>query len=167
MAEPLIQSVSITLMDADPDHHANLPIRLAGSPHGVSLFAEGYGDKCTMPGYGTPVFVELHKGELRVLVWSDINMEDPTHIIPLGGAREDRRQPDDEQRPEAPPQGDQEMKTVVVTVEGGVVQHVECPEGVKVVVRDYDCEGCDSDLVSVDEDGNEYVGAVWGDDEAE
>ena len=53
------------------------------------------------------------------------------------------------------------QKVVVVTVEGGVVQHVECPDGVKVVVRDYDTEGCDTDLVSVDEDGNEYVEAVW------
>lgn len=55
-------------------------------------------------------------------------------------------------------------KVVIVTVEGGVVQHVECPEGVKVVIRDYDCEGCDADLVSEDEDGNEYVKSVWGGD---
>lgn len=48
-----------------------------------------------------------------------------------------------------------------VTVEGGVVQHVEAPEGVRVVVRDYDAEGCDADRLSVDEDGNEYVEAVW------
>ncbi len=56
-------------------------------------------------------------------------------------------------------------KLVIVTVEGGVVQHVECPDGVKVVVRDYDAEGSDADLLSVDEDGNEYVEAVWGGDE--
>ena len=36
-------------------------------------------------GHGTPVFIELYKGELRVIVWADINQEDPTHIIPLGG----------------------------------------------------------------------------------
>lgn len=53
------------------------------------------------------------------------------------------------------------QKVVVVTVEGGVVQHVECPKGVQVIVRDYDAEGCDSDLVSVDEDGNGYVQAIW------
>jgi hypothetical protein len=53
-------------------------------------------------------------------------------------------------------------KVVIVTVEGGVVQHVETPEGVKVVVRDYDTEGCDAARLSVDEDGNEYVEAVWG-----
>jgi hypothetical protein len=51
---------------------------------------------------------------------------------------------------------------VFVTVEGGVVQHVEAPEGVKVVVRDYDSEGSDADRLSVDEDGNEFVESVWG-----
>jgi hypothetical protein len=95
MAEPLIQSMSLTLIDADPDHDANLPIRLAGSPHGVSLFALGYGDRTSAEGHGSPVFLELHKGELRLLVWGDINAEEPTHIIPLGEAREHRRQPDD------------------------------------------------------------------------
>jgi hypothetical protein len=53
-------------------------------------------------------------------------------------------------------------KVVFVTVEGGVVQHVEAPEGVKVVVRDYDSEGSDADRLSVDEDGNEFVESVWG-----
>jgi hypothetical protein len=51
-------------------------------------------------------------------------------------------------------------KIVVVTVEGGVVLHVECPAGVKVIVRDYDAEGVDMDLLSVDDDGSEYVEAV-------
>lgn len=97
MAEPLIQSISLTLIDADPDHDANLPIRLAGSPHGVSLFALGYGDRTSAEGHGTPVFIELYKGELRVIVWADINKEDPTHIIPLGASREDRRQPDNDE----------------------------------------------------------------------
>jgi len=53
-------------------------------------------------------------------------------------------------------------KLVIVTIEGGVVQHVEAPAGVMVVVRDYDAEGSDADRLSVDEDGNEYVEAVWG-----
>ncbi len=94
MAEAL-DRCSTTLKDAHPDHDGKLPIRLAVSPNGVSLIAEGYGDSGSAEGHGTPVFIELYKGELRVLVWSDINKEDPTHIIPLGGAQEDRRQPDD------------------------------------------------------------------------
>ena len=32
-------------------------------------------------------------------------------------------------------------KVVHITVEGGVIQHVECPQGVKAIVRDYDADG--------------------------
>ena len=50
--------------------------------------------------------------------------------------------------------------TVTVTVEGGVVQHVEVPTGVRVVVKDYDVDGSESDLAE-DESGDEYVEHVW------
>ncbi len=88
---------STTLRDAHPDFDTTLPIRLAISPNGVSLYAEGYGDKGTLPGHGSISFIEVYKGELRVLLWADINKEDPTHIIHLGGAQEDRRQPDSDE----------------------------------------------------------------------
>ncbi len=52
-------------------------------------------------------------------------------------------------------------KVVIVTVEGGVVQHVEVPNGVRVIVRDYDTEGCDDDLVQQDENGDECFESVW------
>ena len=86
---------STALKDAHPDHGNTLPIRLTVSPNGVSLSAAGYGDFGSAEGHGTPVYVELYRGELRVLVWADINREDPTHVITLGGAREDRRQRDE------------------------------------------------------------------------
>jgi hypothetical protein len=35
------------------------------------------------------------------------------------------------------------MQTVEITVSGGVVQYVEFPRGVRVIVRDYDVEGTD------------------------
>jgi len=88
---------STTLRDAHPDHDGKLPIRFAVSPNGVSLYAEGHGDCGSAEGHGTPVFIELYKGELRVLVWADINREDPTHTISLAGARSDRRHPDGEE----------------------------------------------------------------------
>ena len=56
---------------------------------------------------------------------------------------------------------DQERKaTVTVTVEGGVVQHVEVPTGVRVVVKDYDIDGSESDLAE-DTNGDNYVESVW------
>jgi len=51
-------------------------------------------------------------------------------------------------------------KTVTITVEGGVVQHVDCPAGVRVVVKDYDVDGSETDL-ETDDNGNKYVESVW------
>lgn len=50
--------------------------------------------------------------------------------------------------------------TVHITVEGGVVQHVAVPSGVRVVVRDYDVDSDDADL-STDGNGDEYLESVW------
>jgi hypothetical protein len=61
----------------------------------VMIGAEGYGEKTAADGAGFPVVVEFHEGKFRVLVWSDIDEEDPTHIISLEGAREDARQSDE------------------------------------------------------------------------
>ena len=51
-------------------------------------------------------------------------------------------------------------KTVHVTVEGGVIQNVECPVGVQLVVRDYDVDGGEPDLTE-DETGDEYIESIW------
>lgn len=53
------------------------------------------------------------------------------------------------------------MKVVRITVEGGVVQHVEVPEGVQVIVRDYDVEGTDADELEQDENGDQFIESFW------
>lgn len=57
------------------------------------------------------------------------------------------------------------MKIVRITVEGGVVQQVEVPEGVSVIVRDYDVEGSPFDLLPQDENGHHYFEANWNHEE--
>ena len=52
------------------------------------------------------------------------------------------------------------MKTVRITVEGGVIQDIECPKGVRVVVKDYDTDGVE-DNVHYDEQGDAYIEGVW------
>jgi hypothetical protein len=53
------------------------------------------------------------------------------------------------------------MKEIVtVSIEGGVVQEIDCPSGVQVVVRDYDVDGSETDLAE-DETGDEYVETIW------
>lgn len=53
------------------------------------------------------------------------------------------------------------MKTVRITVEGGVIQYVDCPRGVRVVVRDYDVDGAEEENLQQDENGDDYVEGVW------
>lgn len=52
----------------------------------------GIGDCCSEDGHGAAVLVERWDGEWRVVVWADINQEDPTHIVSLSGAAETKRE---------------------------------------------------------------------------
>ena len=49
--------------------------------------AEGYGEKCALAGHGRPVGMEIWQGRLRLIVYDNINSEDPL-IIDLENARE-------------------------------------------------------------------------------
>ena len=51
---------------------------------------EGYGEKCAMDDEGWPVGIEIWQGRLRLIVFDDINREDP-QIIDLEKARETAR----------------------------------------------------------------------------
>ena len=42
-----------------------------------------------------------------------------------------------------------------------MIQSVACPEGVKVVVRDYDTDGIEAESLKQDEDGDDYLESVW------
>jgi len=61
---------------------------------------ERYGDYCSVEGEGTPILLELFDNELRLVIWADINQEEPTHIISLEGARELRRITEDDENEE-------------------------------------------------------------------
>jgi hypothetical protein len=52
---------------------------------------EGYGDCGSQDGYGFPIKIEYYDGSVRVLVWEDINIEDPTVRSNLDNARESNR----------------------------------------------------------------------------
>jgi hypothetical protein len=51
-------------------------------------------------------------------------------------------------------------KTVTVSIEAGVVQEVDCPSGVQLVVRDYDVDGTEPNLAE-DDTGDEFVETIW------
>ena len=51
---------------------------------------EGYGDKTSADGEGFPISLEIWRGRLRLIVFADINIEDP-QIIDLENAKEAAR----------------------------------------------------------------------------
>jgi hypothetical protein len=53
------------------------------------------------------------------------------------------------------------MLIVKITVEGGVIQHVAVPEGVSVIVRDYDVDDLPPEVLQRDEQGSEFIETVW------
>jgi len=67
--------------------------RLEVSGFGILVFLNGYSD-CNTRG-GGPVLVENREGIPYVVVWADVNEEEPTHVISLEGARESNRRNDD------------------------------------------------------------------------
>lgn len=54
----------------------------------IKISFDGYGQSGVISGHSAPVVIEVYDGHLRVIVWADINKEDPTHTIDLEGARE-------------------------------------------------------------------------------
>ena len=53
------------------------------------------------------------------------------------------------------------MKTVKITMEGGVIQDIACPEGVRVIVRDYDTDGISADELTKDDNGDNCIETIW------
>jgi hypothetical protein len=53
----------------------------------LDLFFEHYGVAGIEPPHGAPVFFELYNGELRALLWEDLEYQDP-RVISLAAAHE-------------------------------------------------------------------------------
>ena len=51
---------------------------------------KGYGEKCAVEGKGFPIGLEIWQGRLRLIVFNDINSEEP-QIINLDNAKETAR----------------------------------------------------------------------------
>jgi hypothetical protein len=67
------------------------PVTIVATPLGISIYAQGYGDNWSVEGRGIPIWIDYRDGDLRVYIHGNINSENPTHVISLANAREDRR----------------------------------------------------------------------------
>jgi hypothetical protein len=57
-------------------------------------------------------------------------------------------------------------KQIILKVDGGIVDPISIPEGIEVVVRDYDMiNTIDNELVQKDEDGREFVEIIFEENE--
>lgn len=61
----------------------------------IMIEAEGYGN-CYSEGPAgdgsqTILLLEYYEGKLQALAWTDVNEQDPTHIINFEDAKEDKR----------------------------------------------------------------------------
>lgn len=81
--------LKVTVRDADDD--ALVPYReieVQIEEGGIAIRPLGYGDKTSLDGQGSPVFIEFRKGIPFVIIWDDINNEEPNHVISLKSAAE-------------------------------------------------------------------------------
>lgn len=88
-----MQKLQVTLGDNDPESDVKIPVALSVDQNFIQFEAEGFnacGSADEIPigdGNKSVVAIEIWQGQLRVLVWADINQEDPTHTIELDDAR--------------------------------------------------------------------------------
>lgn len=68
--------------------------RIEVNEQGIFINLEGYGEKVSPQEQSFPIMVELHDGQPRVIVWSNINIEGATHDVKLGSASEEKRAPE-------------------------------------------------------------------------
>ncbi len=86
-----VDEVIVRLPDAGHKSASPIKIKVFSDQNGMYIVPEGYGDFASKDGGGVPVIFEFYNGELRLLVWGDINSQDPTHTISLNGAKEKNR----------------------------------------------------------------------------
>lgn len=86
--------MQVQLRETAGDGQEITPITVTIEKDGLALciLPEGmnvYG----VPAYNpsSPILLERHQGTVRLLVWADINQEEPTHVIDLSGAKETAR----------------------------------------------------------------------------
>ncbi|MDV3002685.1 MAG: hypothetical protein N5P05_004340 (plasmid) [Chroococcopsis gigantea SAG 12.99] len=68
----------------DSDSKRAVSGKIVRVSNGLDVFFDEYGRYSC-------VLIEVSEGSLKVIVWGDINSDDPTHVIELEGARKFQR----------------------------------------------------------------------------
>ena len=70
--------------------HVEIKVNILSEGGQIWIQPQGYGEKCSADGEGYPIGIEIWQGRLRLIVFDDINREDP-QIIDLEKAKESHR----------------------------------------------------------------------------
>ncbi len=70
--------------------HLDIKVKVLSEGGQIWIQPQGYGEKCTSDGDGFPIGIEIWQGRLRMIIFDDINREDP-QVIYLKKARESCR----------------------------------------------------------------------------
>ena len=85
------ESVKVMLQEQSPDSPSrSIQLSLNAEDGQLWIQPEGYGEKCTADGEGSPIGLEIWQGRLRLVVFDNINSEEPK-IIDLEDAKESKR----------------------------------------------------------------------------
>ncbi len=84
-----MQIIKFTFQNYEKTEQVSGTIRVGDD--GIGIFVDGYGEKTS--NEGAIISIEKYEGKLTVLIWDDIEQEDP-QIINLEGASESLRLPD-------------------------------------------------------------------------
>jgi hypothetical protein len=79
-------TATVEVEDAVAGHSRTTPISVDIGILGLGVHFPGYGDFSSMDDNGEPVLIEYRDGVPYVVVWADINSQEPTHVISLANA---------------------------------------------------------------------------------
>lgn len=86
-----VQQSNLVLEEQDVNSPSKfIPIRFSIQDGQLWMQFKDYGEKCTTDGEGSPVGIEIWQGRLRLVIFDDINREEP-RVIDLENARESNR----------------------------------------------------------------------------
>ncbi len=94
-ADAIEGKLTVDLIDTRHEEDGEvITCRVSMDPSGIYIRPKGYGDFASADGEGCPVMIEHCNGEMRVLMWPDINDEEDLHMVSLAGAKESHRKAD-------------------------------------------------------------------------
>ncbi|MFA6424711.1 MAG: hypothetical protein WCW64_00830 [Phycisphaerae bacterium] len=80
-----------TIKEQSPDFPSiEITLKVLSEGGKIWIQPKGYGEKCAMDGEGFPIGIEIWQGRLRLIVFDNINSEDP-QIIDMESAKETAR----------------------------------------------------------------------------